>query len=69
MRWYPVVTFCQVIADLAHGESMPAGHGHNYADTVLDGWVAVAPPQGWTAADTELVRAAMRQAHARADTA
>ncbi|MCV7385451.1 alpha/beta hydrolase [Mycolicibacter longobardus] len=69
MRWYPVVTFCQVMADLAHGESMPAGHGHNYADTVLDGWVAVSPPEGWTPADTEHIRTAMRQAHARADAA
>ncbi|MGB3473597.1 MAG: alpha/beta hydrolase, partial [Mycobacterium sp.] len=53
MRWYPVVTFWQVSADLFHGEQMPAGHGHNYADTILDGWVAVLPPDGWTPADTE----------------
>ncbi|MFL0181649.1 alpha/beta hydrolase [Mycobacterium sp. SMC-15] len=61
MRWYPVVTFWQVSADLFHGEQMPAGHGHNYADTILDGWVAVLPPDGWTPADTERVRAALRQ--------
>ncbi|MFL0275698.1 alpha/beta hydrolase [Mycobacterium sp. SMC-19] len=60
MRWYPVVTFWQVSADLFHGEQMPAGHGHNYADTILDGWVAVLPPDGWTPADTERVRAALR---------
>ncbi|MEB3030219.1 alpha/beta hydrolase [[Mycobacterium] nativiensis] len=61
MRWYPVVTFWQVSADLAHGESMPTGHGHNYVETILDGWVAVAPPDGWTAADTERIRAALQQ--------
>lgn len=60
MRWYPVVTFWQVSADLFHGEQMPAGHGHNYADTILDGWVAVLSPDGWTPADTERVRAALR---------
>ncbi|OBJ30422.1 alpha/beta-hydrolase family protein [Mycolicibacter heraklionensis] len=60
MRWYPVVTFWQVSADLFHGEQMPAGHGHNYADTILDGWVAVLPPDGWTPRDTERVRAALR---------
>lgn len=60
MRWYPIVTFWQVSADLAHGEKMPAGHGHNYAETILDGWVAVLPPDGWTAADTERIRAVLR---------
>lgn len=61
MRWYPVVTFWQVSADLFHGEQMPAGHGHNYADTILDGWVAVLPPDGWTPSDTERIRAALRR--------
>jgi uncharacterized membrane protein len=61
MRWYPVVTFWQVSADLAHGESMPTGHGHNYADTILDGWVAVLPPEGWEPADTERLRTALRE--------
>ncbi|MGB3896895.1 MAG: alpha/beta hydrolase, partial [Mycolicibacter sinensis] len=61
MRWYPVVTFWQVSADLAHGESMPTGHGHNYADTILDGWVAVLPPDGWQADDTERIREALRK--------
>lgn len=60
MRWYPVVTFWQVSADLFHGEQMPAGHGHNYADTILDGWVAVLAPAGWTPADTERLRTALR---------
>ncbi len=61
MRWYPVVTFWQVSADLFHGEQMPAGHGHNYADTILDGWVAVLPPPDWTSADTERIRTALHQ--------
>lgn len=61
MRWYPVVTFWQVTADLTNALSVPGGHGHNYGDTVLDGWVAVLPPDGWTAADTERVRAALHQ--------
>lgn len=61
MRWYPVVTFWQVSADLFHGEQMPAGHGHNYADTILDGWVAVLPPPGWAPSDTERIRTALHQ--------
>jgi uncharacterized membrane protein len=59
MRWYPVVTFWQVSADLTNAEGVPGGHGHNYSNDILDGWVAVAPPDGWTAADTERTRAAL----------
>jgi uncharacterized membrane protein len=59
MRWYPVVTFWQVSADLTNAAGMRGGHGHNYCNTILDGWVAVAPPDGWTSADTLRVRAAL----------
>jgi uncharacterized membrane protein len=60
MRWNPVVTFWQVSADLTNAEGVPGGHGHNYSNDILDGWVAVAPPDGWTAADTERIRAALQ---------
>lgn len=60
MRWYPIVTFWQVGADLTvsagSSESSPFGHGHNYGRSQLDGWVAVAAPEGWTPADTERIR-------------
>lgn len=56
MRWFPFVTFWQVAADLANAAGVPDGHGHNYGTSVLDGWVAVAAPDGWTTADTERVR-------------
>jgi uncharacterized membrane protein len=59
MHWSPVVTFWQVSADLTNAESVPGGHGHNYSNGILDGWVAVAPPDGWTTADTERIRAAL----------
>jgi uncharacterized membrane protein len=59
MRWYPIVTLWQVGADMTNAASVPGGHGHNYSNSVLDGWVAVAPPDGWTPADTERVRAAL----------
>ena len=57
MRWYPIVTFWQVSADMPNAASVPKGHGHNYSDTVLDGLVAVAAPDGWTPGDTERIRA------------
>lgn len=61
MRWYPIVTFWQVSADMTNASGVPDGHGHNYGDTVLDGWAAVAPPPGWTPADTERVRAELER--------
>ena len=55
-----MVTFWQVSADLTNAEGVPGGHGHNYSNDILDGWAAVAPPDGWTAADTERIRAALK---------
>lgn len=60
MRWYPIVTFWQVGADMASNvtssAASPVGHGHSYGDNQLDGWVAVAAPPGWSTADTDRVR-------------
>ncbi len=61
MRWYPIVTFWQVAADMTNAGSVPGGHGHNYGDFVLDGWAAVAPPEGWTTEDTERIRLALEK--------
>ena len=65
MRWYPIVTFLQVSADMAgnvtNSQGTPTGHGHNYGDGQLDGWVAVAAPAGWTVEDTERVRRALKE--------
>ncbi len=66
MRWYPIVTFWQVGFDMNNAGGMPAGHGHNYNDTQLDGWIAVAAPPGWTTADTERVRRSLEKAVAAA---
>lgn len=59
MRWFPFVTFWQVSADLTNAAAVPDGHGHNYGTSVLDGWVAVTQPEGWTDTDTERVRIAL----------
>jgi uncharacterized membrane protein len=57
LRWFPFVTFLQTAADLANSLGVPAGHGHYFGGNVVDGWVAVAKPPGWTHAETERVRA------------
>lgn len=64
MRWYPIITFWQVAADITNASSVPAGHGHNYGESVLDGWAAVAPPEGWTPEDTERIRVALEKTEA-----
>ncbi|MDV3129399.1 alpha/beta hydrolase [Mycobacterium sp. 21AC1] len=61
MRWYPIITFWQVAADMTNASGVPAGHGHNYGESILDGWAAVAPPDGWTAEDTERIRVALQK--------
>jgi uncharacterized membrane protein len=65
MRWFPIVTFLQVSADMAgnvtNSTGTPEGHGHNYGDRQLDGWVAVAAPEGWTQFDTERIRRSLEK--------
>ena len=60
MDWWPLVTFWQLTFDLANSKSVPDGNGHNYDALTLDGWVAVAAPDGWDEADTARVREVMR---------
>ncbi|MBU3705706.1 MAG: hypothetical protein FGM50_03350 [Mycobacterium sp.] len=66
MRWYPIVTFWQVSADMAgnvtNAAGVPPGHGHEYGDRQLDGWVAVAAPDGWTQFDTDRIRRSLEKA-------
>ena len=54
LRWYPIVTMLQLLADLATG-SAPPGYGHEIAaEDYIDAWVALTEPEGWT--ETELDR-------------
>lgn len=66
MHWYPIVTFWQVTADMAgnvtDSTGTPVGHGHKYGVNQLDGWVAVAAPEGWTAFDTDRIRRGLEKA-------
>jgi uncharacterized membrane protein len=56
MFWFPGITFWQVAADLAFSTGVPDGHGHSYGVNAVDGWVAIAAPEGWTAADTDRLK-------------
>ena len=56
MGWFPLVTFWQVAADLTYSFGAPAGHGHRYGANVVDSWVAIDAPDGWTDDDTQRLR-------------
>lgn len=57
MEWYPFVTFFQLAADLAYSTGVPGGHGHKYGSNVVDGWAGIVPPDDWTDADTQRLKA------------
>ncbi|CAM2928693.1 alpha/beta hydrolase [Skermania piniformis] len=59
MRWWPIVTFWQVAADLTNAQAVTGGHGHRYGTLVLDGLVAVAPPPDWTGGRSDQIRAVL----------
>lgn len=56
MRWYPFVTFFQVAIDQFFGTSVPSGHGHNYSNTVVSAWRAIAPPEDWNNHKTKILQ-------------
>jgi uncharacterized membrane protein len=58
LRWVPVVTFLQLLLDMAIGLAVPIGHGHLYAhDDYIDAWVAVTEPPDWSPAAIERLKA------------
>ncbi|MCW4354913.1 alpha/beta-hydrolase family protein [Hoyosella sp. YIM 151337] len=60
IQWRPIVTFWQISSDLANAARIPHGHGHLYSSVILDGWLAIGEPQGWTAADTAQAHEVLR---------
>jgi uncharacterized membrane protein len=45
LRWYPLVTFLQVLCDLPMATNVPAGYGHNISpESYIDAWTAVTKP-------------------------
>jgi len=49
LRWFPVVTTMQLLADMAVANTTPPGYGHNFAAAhYIDAWLALLEPPDWT---------------------
>lgn len=59
LRWWPIVTWFQVLIDQLTSLDTPPGHGHIYEDDVVALWAGVLDRQG---APTARIVAAIRQA-------
>jgi uncharacterized membrane protein len=58
LRWYPGVTFMQLLLDMAVALAVPIGHGHLYAHAhYIDAWLAVTAPEGWAPEDIARLKA------------
>jgi uncharacterized membrane protein len=53
VRWFPIVSGVQAVADMVHQLSPPPGFGHVYSTDYAKGWASIMPPEGWREADTE----------------
>lgn len=53
LRWFPIVSGVQALADFFDQLGPPPGFGHDYSTDYVRGWAWVAPPAGWTDVDTE----------------
>lgn len=53
LRWWPLLTFFQVSADLINSTGVPLGHGHKYGTNQVWGWASVLQPPGWTDAKSQ----------------
>lgn len=58
LTWYPIVTFVQLLLDMATAILPPLGFGHTYEpDGYIDSWLEVSDPEGWSDDDTAKLRA------------
>lgn len=57
LTWYPIVTFVQLLLDMATAILPPLGYGHTYAPNgYIDGWLQVTNPENWDTDDTKKLK-------------
>ena len=58
LRWFPIVTSLQLLADMAVSNTTPPGFGHVFAPShYIDAWVALLEPPGWPPQEVERLKA------------
>ncbi|MBW0366457.1 alpha/beta hydrolase [Ensifer adhaerens] len=61
LRWFPVVTMFQLLADMALATTSPIGYGHVYApEHYIDAWMQVMAPADVSEADAERLKALLK---------
>lgn len=61
LRWYPVVTFLQILLDMAMATTTPMGYGHVYApDHYVDAWLEVLGVDDWPAEEIARLKVAFK---------
>lgn len=61
LRWFPVVTMVQLLADMGLATTSPIGYGHVYApEHYIDAWMQVVAPPGVSTADAERLKALLK---------
>jgi uncharacterized membrane protein len=53
VRWFPIVSGVQAVADVLDQLNTPPGFGHVYSTDYVKAWASILPPDGWTGADSE----------------
>lgn len=62
LTWYPVVTFLQILLDMAMATTTPMGYGHVYApEHYIDAWVEVLGVTDWPAEEIARLKASFKQ--------
>jgi uncharacterized membrane protein len=56
LRWFPIVSGVQALADFFDQLGPPPGFGHDYSTDYVRGWACVVRPEGWTDVDTERLK-------------
>ena len=67
LKWFPVVTFLQVLFDLPMADKVPKGVAHSYSSSsYIDAWVAVSDPEGWSDQQTAKLKQYFQELNTRA---
>lgn len=62
LKWYPIVTMLQLVADMIASTSLPPGYGHEYASVdYLQSWMELTEPEGWSEEEFKKLRAHFAQ--------